>query len=468
MDFFGREEELKLLEGQFSSNKSRVVAIYGRRRVGKSALIDSFIKTKRFHLIFEGREKAKTNEQLELFANELRKQLKNPYLKNFISWEEAFDYLTENVFNQTARKQKYILVLDELQWLAAGQSRLISLLKFYWDRYWQKQNIMLILCGSMASFMVKRVLASKALYGRISLQMLLGPLKPNQAAQFFHKKRSNEEILKYFLIFGCIPKYLEEININESFNKNINKLCFSQESFFYDEVNKIFYSQFKETKIYLDIVKAVTTMTLSAKEIAQAVKFKGGSIKFYLDNLVDAQIISEYIPIDSPHNSRLKKYKLTDEFLVFHFKYIKPNLALIKQGSTGKLFEKTCENQWQPWLGYAFERFCLKNALYLAKIMGFDDDVIGLGTHRQPDSQIDLLYKRADKTYVLCEIKYKQKEITTEIMPEIESKIKLFKLPKGYSLEKALICVHGASAQLKTSRYFDYIVSVDDIIKGST
>ena len=466
MDFFGREEELKLLEGQFSSNKSRIVAIYGRRRVGKSALIDSFIKTKRFQLIFEGKEKAKTNEQLELFTSELRKQLKNPYLKKFESWEEAFDYLTENVFNQTSRKQKYIFVLDELQWLAAGQSRLVALLKFYWDRYWQKQNIMLILCGSMASFMVKKVISSKALYGRISLQILLGPLQPNQGAQFFHKKRSNEEILKYFLIFGCIPKYLEEININESFNKNINVLCFSRESFFYDEVNKIFYSQFKETKIYLDIVKAVSIVNLSAKEIGQAVKFKGGSIKFYLDNLVAAQIISEYIPIGSPENSRLKKYKLTDEFLVFYFKYIKPNLSLIKQGSLKKLFEKTCENQWQPWLGYAFERFCLKNALYLAKIMGFDDDIIGLGSYRQPGLQVDLLYKRADKTYVLSEIKYKDQEITTEIIPEIEGKIKLFKLPKGYSLEKALICVHGASAQLKASRYFDYIVSVDDIIKG--
>jgi len=311
--------------------------------------------------------------------------------------------------------------------------------------------------------MVKRVISSKALYGRISLQILLSPLKPNQAARFF--RRSKEETLKYFLVFGCIPKYLEEINPNQSFNKNINRLCFSKESFFYNEVNRIFYSQFKETRVYLAIVKSLAKANFSAKEISQKIKFQGNSIKFYLDNLVNAQIISEQIQIDSPHNSRYKKYKLTDEFLVFYFKYIKPKLPLIKQGSLNKLFEKTCENEWKPWLGYAFERFCLKNTVYLAEIMGFDDDLIGVGPYHKGACQIDLMYKKADESYVLCEIKYHDKEITTEIIPELERKISLFKLAKGYSLEKALISVHGANKHLKNSKYFDYIVSLNDILK---
>lgn len=154
-------------------------------------MIEHFLEGKTSKLFFEGQENEQTGEQLKLFSNELRKQSQNSYLKDFDSWHEAFDYLTENIFRR--KKQKHILVLDELQWLAAGQSKLISLIKLYWDRYWQKQNVMLVLCGSMASFMVKKVIFSKALYGRISSSILLQALKPNQATLFFSNKRSKEK-----------------------------------------------------------------------------------------------------------------------------------------------------------------------------------------------------------------------------------------------------------------------------------
>src|SRR5262249_46622921 len=158
----------------YNDRGGKLAVIYGRRRVGKTRLVEKFMAGKTF-LRFEGLEHTRTKDQISHFVADLSKQLNDPILERakIDSWDVVFDYLT-TVFSKS--KSKYIIFFDEFQWLAANQTRLVSILKKYWDQQWSKQDVFLILCGSVCSYMIKRVIASKALYGRINWELCLQPL----------------------------------------------------------------------------------------------------------------------------------------------------------------------------------------------------------------------------------------------------------------------------------------------------
>jgi len=155
--------------------------------------------------------------------------------------------------------------------------------------------------------------------------------------------------------------------------------------------------------------------------------------------------------------------------LRFYFKYIGPNRAIIDESTSARLFELICGESIGIWLGFAFERFCIKHGHAIARILGFGDSVLRMGPYfKKGDEafQIDLLFLRADKVVVMCEIKYYDKPVSTSIVPEIRRKIGLFHLPRGHSLETALISVHGPDASLREAKIFDYYVTAEDLLKG--
>ena len=467
MKFVGRKQELSDLTELYNSRESKLVVLYGRRRIGKSCLIDYFMRDKK-HLRFEGLEQGRTKAQLAQFMQDLSKQTNDKLLKHVKpdSWELIFDYLTE-FFSQS--KETYILFLDEFQWLAANQTKLVSILKKYWDQYWSKQNVMLILCGSVCSYMTKRVISSKALYGRINWEINLQPLNAAEANQLLDEKRNVDEVFRYLQIMGGIPKYLKEINTRKSFDQNINNLLFTKSGALVNDYSKIFYSQFKEYKTYENIVRYLKDQPRNLDDIAKKLKVaSGGGVKVYLENLESASFVTSYIPYNKNSNSKLKKYKLSDEYLRFYLKYVEPHLHLIKTNSTRDLFGQLVKPAWSSWLGFSFENFCLKNAMHLAKIMGFDNHVIQWGPYFQRDDkgfQIDLLYRRNDKVITLCEIKYYEKEIPLSVVHEVKTKCDLIEIPKGYTLETALISKLGPVAALRELDFFHHYVVEEDFFK---
>lgn len=472
--FVGRRYELQQLDDKYNTGKSELAVIYGRRRIGKSSLVEKFAEDKRFFFKFEGLEGETTKGQMAAFVKIMGKYIDDSFLDkiNFDSWHTVFDYLTEKLVDDKTREKKLVLFFDEVQWMAAHRSRLISTIKYFWDNHWKKMNVMLILCGSIASFMIKRIIHSKALYGRITLEILLKGLPPNEATQFFGNKRSKEEVLKYLMVLGGVPRYLEEINLNRSFNQNIDTLCFSKNGLMIDEINKIFYSQFREAETYLKIVSALKGRLLTFKEVSEKTgKASGGSLKNALELLVDAELVDVYISMDKGWNSKLKKYRLGDEFLAFYFKYIEPNTRLIKEGGQAGLFEKISADSQDVWLGFALERFCLKHSAYLAGIMGFKDRMLLASPYfkrGEPGFQVDLVYKRTDKVIVVCEIKYySNRKLSTKLIPEMEKKCAAIALPRGYTLERALISLYGPDDALRDSGYFNHYVTVDDIITAT-
>jgi hypothetical protein len=467
--FVGRKNELKLLKDAYRSEKDELVVLYGRRRIGKSSLVKRFAEKKRTYYEFEALEGETTQGQINHFLQQLKKQIDDPILDSvrFANWEQVFTYLTEKVI-KSKNKVKKILFLDELPWMAAGRIRLVSLLKYYWDNHWKGKHVMLILCGSVASFMVKKVLHSNALYGRTTIEILLKGFSPKEAAHLLGKKRSREETLNYQLVFGGVPKYLEQINPNQSFNQNMNTLCFSPHGIMLEEVERIFYSQFREPRTYLKIINLLKSGIFSLSEISSKTKIpSGGGLKQYLINLERAEMIRSYIPFDRSGNTKFKKYTLADEFLVFFFKYIEPNLRVIKESSSRRLFETLTQNSFDTWLGFAFERFCLKHAGLLAFVMDFADDLLLASPYFKKNDerfQIDLLYKRADRVITVCEIKHQNKKIGTHIIPAMQRKCALLKVPRGYALENALISLYGPDNSLKDTGYFHHFVTLDDIL----
>lgn len=464
MKFVGRDRELDHLTKLYNSKESKLVVLYGRRRIGKSCLITHFMRDKK-HLRFEGLEQGRTQAQIAQFIFDLSKQLNNDILKEakLSSWEPLFNHLASIFAKDTEKK---ILFLDEFQWLAANQSKLVGIIKKYWDQYWSKQNVMLILCGSVCSYMTKRVIASKALYGRINLELCLKSLNAKESYQLLNEKRSLDEVFQYLQVIGGIPKYLKEIDIKKSFDQNINQLLFTENGVLVNDYSKIFYSQFKEYRTYESIVKYLKEQPKTLDEIAVKLKMpSGGGVKVYLENLEKALFVTSYVPYDKKNNSKLKKYKLTDEYLRFYFKYVEPHLRLISVNHSRDLFTQLVKPVWQSWLGFAFENYCLKNAMPLAKAMGFEDQVVQWGPYFQRESegfQIDLLYMRSDKVITLCEIKHYEKEIPISVVQEVKKKCALIKIPRGYTLELALISKYGPEKALKEVEYFHHYLVIED------
>jgi uncharacterized protein len=471
--FTGRTAELQLLEKTYASDKSELAVIYGRRRIGKSALVAQFLHGKPQAFSFEALEDDNTSVQLRHFTRRLAKHLNEPLLEetDFKDWDRAFDYFTRNVLAPRNDETKYIIFLDELQWMAVGKSALIGLLKYYWDNHWKQRPVMLILCGSVSSFMIRNVLRSKAFYGRTTLEINLKGLKPDEAYALLGKKHSLEEVLRYLLVFGAVPKYLEQIDVHKSFNENMNNICFSKNSSMSNEADKIFHSQFRKPDTYFRIMKLLADNFYSGKEIGRKAEIKsGGGLTGYIDNLINADLVIPYTPFDKKPGAKSIKYAMGDEFLHFYLKYMKPNVGLIEHSRSLKIFETVTKPGFEAWLGFAFERFCHKHAGSLAQIMGFADVVIQAGPFFGKSDerfQVDLVYKRTDKMVVVCEIKYSINEIPTTVIPEVQRKCGLLKIPRGFTIQKALISLYGPDKALSDSRYFDHFITIKDIF-GAT
>lgn len=464
--FVGRRSYFQKLESLWEQKRTKIICVYGRRRVGKTALIQEFTKNKRAFL-FEALEGESTPSQVRHFLTQLSVLVGEPYLKdlNYTSWPPAFDLLTEKL----SQYKSIILCFDELPWMAAGRSKLISYIKFYWDKKWkQHPHLLFILCGSVASWMVKNVVRSKALYGRVSHNFLVKELKPFEVNEFIGNKRGQKEVLDYLICFGGIPRYLEEFDFRHSIQINIEKNCFSPDGFFVDEADKIFYSQFKETEVYKRIINYTLKTPARLVDIAHHLKMKrGGGLKQYLDNLVNAAIIDGIPETRGLDFGKTIRYYLADEFLRFDVFFIKPNLAEIRSGAETASFEKLTQDRWAVFLGLGFERFCVKHRYTIARLLGFDKKVVQCGPvllNKKDGFQFDLVYLRNDEVFSLCEIKYLSEPPSTKIIHEFERKLKSAPLPSQLTIEKVLICNQTPTQALLDSGYFNQILQARDIV----
>lgn len=463
--FVGREEELSKLR-RLATSASNIVVIFGRRRIGKSALIKEAFKDQ-VSFCFEGLENQPTHEQLKHFVWQLQ-EYSGSAPQSASNWREALIQLNPLITKQ--KEKEVVIVLDEFQWMANYRTEIVSDLKFIWDKYWSKSNykVTLVLCGSIASFMIRGVIKSKALYGRADTVIHLKPLKLYEI-KLMLPHLGVDELFLATLLFGGIPKYLSLLQQEPSIVLAIQKLAFTADSYFQHEFERIFVSHFGRKKQYEQIVQLLAhhRYGLTRTEILALTRSSaGGRVSEKLSNLESAGFITSYPPFDRAPNSRYAKYALSDPYLKFYYAFIKPNL--VKSSEQPDAFKRIFQSQaFASWLGLAFEHWCLDQRKLLASYLGFAGIDYRAGPYwgksQDKNFQIDLLFDRSDSVLTVCEAKYRSTLEVSKLTSEVEAKVAAITPEIGSrTLQKVLITKSVPTAAL--DNYFFKTVTCAQLI----
>lgn len=335
--FIGRNQELRELHNAFRKNQSLLMVMTGRRRIGKSTLIEEFGKSIPYFFEFQGlhpKEGPTKQSQLLHFSNKLKIYFKRPQMK-FESWLEAFSEL-----QALLPKKPCLLFLDEISWMSTGSASFSGELKDAWDTLFKKHpHLMVAVAGSVSSWIEDNILNSSNFLGRVSLQIHLEELPLTVQKNFWKQRKdlvSNYDFFKTVCVFGGIPRYLEAIDPTESPEENIHRLCFRKSGFMVYEFEKIFSDIFsRRGPIYRKIVSQLIDGPLTLTELAKKMKVeKSGSLSAYLDDLIKSGFLSEDTVYDiQGRQTKFVRFRIKDNYLRFALKYIEPNKKKILDGS---------------------------------------------------------------------------------------------------------------------------------------
>ena len=353
------------------------------------------------------------------------------------NWNDAFSLLA----SQT-RTQRVLILLDEISWMASKSRDFAGKLKIAWDtKFKNNDRLILVLCGSVSSWIDQNILYDTDFVGRISLTINLEELPLKVCNHFWREKASlisSMEKLKILSVTGGVPKYLEEININKSAEENIKRMCFDEKGILFKEFKIIFHDIFnKRAETYQEIVRILIKKHCSVKEIAEATgRPLNSDLSQYLNDLEASGFIKRYFTYRFDGNkSRISKYRIRDNYLRYYLKYIEPVEEKIKQG----LYRfKGIENlpNWRTIMGFQFENLVLHNLPEVINLMGIDfSSIISASPYYQNATksnnggcQIDLLIQTRFNTLYLCEIIFQDK-IRSDVIKELETKINVLKKP---------------------------------------
>ncbi len=469
--FIGREKELKKLQEFKQRSIAGIIVVSGRRRIGKSTLIEHFSQGTRF-LEFYGlspREGMTLQTQLDHFGHLLGKAFDLPDMK-FDNWNNALRMLA----GMTA-KGKVIILLDEISWMAGSDKDFTGKLKGLWDTEFKKNpELILILCGSVTSWIQDNILNDKGFMGRVSLAFTLEEMPLYDANKFWgHSLVSSYEKFKVLCVTGGIPRYLEEIHPKETAEQNIKRLCFTKEGLLVEEFDKIFKDIFNTlADDYKKIVIALADGSCELNDLCKKLEITPtGGLSKKLRVLTQSGFITrDFVWENGKKKPKSSKYRLRDNYLRFYLKYIDPKKHLIDQGLYEDLFLEDLP-QWQTILGYQFENLVLNNLPVLLKHLHIAPSSVlsaapyfQKATNRKKACQIDLLIQCRQSIY-LCEIKFRNK-ITPEVIDEVNDKISKLNIPKGISIRPVLIYQGELSPKIAQSDVFAHLIPFDQLLES--
>lgn len=451
----GRENQLFLLNNALISNKSELVAVYGRRRVGKTFLIRETYKK---HFVFElsGIPQGDIKDQLMNFYQELVKKSKKiaKYPKP-ANWMEAFSLL-EKFIDGLTTKGKKVIFLDEFPWIYTQKSKFIQLFAHFWNNYCSKRSdLVVVICGSSASFMVNKVINDKfGLHNRITLPIRLLPFTLYETELYLKSRKIHWNRYAYvqlYMAIGGIPHYLEKIQRGDSVATAIDRLCFQKDGVLVNEFNQVFTSLFENASIH---IKLVETLALSQKGLTRSEIISksninsGGTLSHTLRELIESGFVSESQPYNKVKETL---YRLSDEYSIFYQRFIKPN----KNSSWVTLYNS---RSYITWCGFAFETLCLKHVRQIIKQLGISGMSVNSVSWRNSLAQIDLLLDRSDRCINLCEIKFSESEfvISKSYLESLQRKKEVFK--NDLKSRKNLFVTFITAFGVKENDYYNNIV----------
>jgi uncharacterized protein len=467
--FIGRKEELSRLDLLFEKRSASLVVIKGRRRIGKSRLIEEFAKDKRF-LRFSGipvTTDVTDQKQRDIFAQQMVKQTSGPTLKAG-DWSELFSYLASQIKNDPT-----VILFDEISWMGSKDPTFLGKLKNAWDiEFKENTNLVLVLCGSVSTWIQENIIKSTAFFGRVSLTLHLEELDLTDCSTFLDERGfrgSAYEKFKILSVLGGIPWYLEQVQPKLNADENITHLCFRKGGVLVNEFDLIFHDLFTQrNETYKRIIDSLARGSFEFNQIADEIRYsKGGVLSEYLDNLIEAGFITRNFTWSfktGRESPRLSHYRLSDNYLRFYLRYIAPQLSKISRDEF-RLVSPSSFPGWDSMMGLQFENLVLKNRHKIKNYLRIrpediiiDNPYFQRQTATHPGFQVDYLIQTRYNVLFFCEVKFSRQEIKAGILTEMKTKISKATLPRGMACCPVLICINGVEDSVLDSQYFTDII----------
>ena len=472
----GRNKEQRLLLSLLESDKSEFVAVYGRRRVGKTYLVR---ETFNYNFSFQhtGIQNATMKEQLEEFHHSLLSSgLKGS--KRPRNWSQAFFMLGQHL--SAMPEGKKVVFIDELPWMDTPCSKFVASLDHFWNSWAAaRKDIVLVVCGSATSWIINNIVMNYGgLHNRLTRQIHIDPFTLHECelyAQAKHLGMNRSSILETYMVLGGIPFYWDFLQKDLSWAQNIDRMCFQRNGEMRREFDALYASLFRRPQAYIDIVTALGTEKagMTRAEIIEAIGAdNGGTLTKILTELEECDFIRSYTAIGKSKKETL--YQLIDNFTLFHFKFMADN-SINDEHYWSSILNKPAYNAWS---GLAFERVCLQHVGQIKRALGISGIISNVYSwvYRPKDKkekgvQIDLLIDRSDGVINLCEMKFaKDKfEITTNYDKELRRKASVFE--SKTATRKAVTTIMVTSYGLVRNEWSNNIqcqVVMDDLFKSKS
>jgi len=467
----GRKKEIHLIKATMEDDKSHFIAVYGRRRVGKTFLIREACGY-RFTFQHAGLYDGNMKEQLFAFKSSL-KEAGADTKKIPANWAEAFEKLKDLI--RESMEKKKIIFIDELSWMDTPKSDLMRALENFWNGWASaRKDIVLIICASATTWILSKVIHNKGgLYHRLTEQIHLEQFCLAECEEYVRSSNiafSRDQILQYYMIFGGVPFYWSLLRRGESVVQNTDRILFAKDAPLKDEFNYLYASVFRNPHVYLQIIRALAKKKqgMTREDIITDTGIpNSGALTAKLEELENCGFIRKYTAFGQKKKNAI--YQITDQFTLFYYQFLEDN-------PTDELFWSNQINtpRVNAWMGLAFEKVCMahiQQIKYRLGISGVLTDVNAWSCKSNPDrglfgSQIDMLIVRKDQVINLCEVKYSQAEytLTSKETENIRRRIHDFQTATGthFAIYPTLITTHGMVANAYSGEIQSVIV-MDDL-----
>lgn len=470
----GRKEEEQILKEALRSPEAEMLAVIGRRRIGKTFLVASVYKKE---LAFEitGVQDASRSQQLRTFADQLR-YLAEVEISPPKDWLDAFFMLRKHLEPKMGKK-KVVLFFDELPWLATPRSGFLKALGYFWNSWASRQNMVLVICGSAASWMIKKVVNNKGgLHNRITKYIHLKPFTLAETEVYFKARgiRLNRyQIVQLYMALGGVPHYLKEVKKGKSAVQNIDQILFSEASFLKNEFSRLYPALFDNADHHIAIIRALAKKRqgLARQQIIQLAKTpQGGATTTVLDELLQSGFIGAYYPLGKKKKEML--YRLTDEYSLFYLQFIENK----QNEGSGTWMRLSQTQEYAAWSGYTFESICLKHIPQIKKALGISGvyttaaSFYRKGAKDEKGAQIDLVLDRNDQIIHLFEVKFHNKVFTLskDAAEKLREKRDVFEETTGThkQLFISLITTFGLKPNEHSIGLIDQVLQLDDLFSA--
>ena len=455
MQIIGRKREIKELQRLKESKQAEFVAIYGRRRVGKTWLVRSYFQDQ-FTFYTTGIARGNRKEQIQNFYKSICSYSKLN-LQQPKDWYEAFDLLKDVI--KRSRQRRKVVFLDELPWMDTQKSEFLKAIDLFWNSWGSmQQNLLFIVCGSAASWMVKNIIRNKGgLHNRLTCHLHLEPFTLAETKAYLHSQGvrwTDNLVAECYMVMGGIPYYLHLLDRSISLAQNVDRLFFSPNALLEDEFDTLYNSLFNKSEDYVKIVAALSKRRsgYTRDEIVKTTGLaNGGGLTRRLNELEQCSFIRRYNPV----KGRTAIYQLVDFYSLFYFQFLNRSHHFDRDA----WMHLQATPRHNTWLGLSFERLCFAHLYAIQKALG----ITGIATQtffmQTSDAQMDMVILRADKVTTLCEMKYTSKPyaITKQEADKLHHRVEA--LGQCFPAQKQVVITIVSNQMLKKNIYYNSLIT---------